>query len=164
MSAARDLVRAAAAAGVTLEARLWCDAPDRLAPELREALAGARPAVLRLLLDGQKEGEAVADRGMGEPAGLPTAPAPSSPDPDDDPALHAVAVRLDAALIEGYRRAALRRPPSLPIEAPPGAGCTCTLCGGQRWWCERVEPSGWRCRTCYPPDHLPAEDVRELRT
>ena len=52
MSAAPDLVRAAAAGGVTLEAWLWCGAPDRLAPALRDALAQERPAVLRLLLDG----------------------------------------------------------------------------------------------------------------
>ena len=41
-AAALDLVRAAEAAGARLEARLWCDAPDRLAAELRDALAALR--------------------------------------------------------------------------------------------------------------------------
>ncbi len=145
-TAALDLVRAAGAAGVTLEARLWCDAPDRLAPELRDALAVERPAVLRLLLDGQ----------TGAVPLPPPASAPAPLHPDDDPE--------HQARMAGYRRAALRRPPSLPMTAPPGAGCYCTCCVGQAWWCERVGPQGWRCATCYPPDHLAADQVRALRT
>ena len=154
-AAARDLVRAVAAAGARLEARLWCDAPDRLAPELRDALTAARPAVLRLLLDGPAgAGEAAATRIADvEPA---AAPLPAPPHPDDDPEHQA---RMD-----GYRRAALRRPPSLPMDAPPGMGCYCTCCAGRAWWCERERPSGWRCRTCYPPVHLAPEAVRVQRT
>lgn len=69
------------------------------------------------------------------------------------------------ARIDGLRRAALRRPPSwTPASALPSPGAFCTCCAGQRWWCEREAPSGWCCVTCYPPVHLPAEAVRELRT
>ncbi|MBV9812238.1 MAG: hypothetical protein JO326_05770 [Acetobacteraceae bacterium] len=158
MSAALDLVRAAEAAGVRLEARLWCDAPDRLAPALRDALAAERPAVLRLLLDG----------GGGEPTG--SAPAPAAEPSDPMPLVYKIdsASLADAAghfpSLDGYKLAALRRPPSLPMTAPPGAGCYCTCCAGRAWWCERETPSGWRCRTCYAPDHLPAEAVRTVQT
>jgi hypothetical protein len=152
-AAAHQLVRAAEAAGVRLEARLWCDAPDRLAPELRGALAAARPAVLRLLLDGAgAEGEAGAAPDS-DAASAPPAPAPITDAAEHFPSL------------DGYKRAALRRPPSwTPVSALPSPGCYCTCCAGQRWWCERERPSGWRCRTCYAPDHLPAKDVREVRT
>ncbi len=152
MSAALNLVRAAEAAGVRLEARLWCDQPDRLDPELRDALAHARPAVLRLLLDGG-----------GAEGG--TNAAPDSDTADASPI--AAPLADDAgrfSSLDGYKRAALRRLPSLPMDAPPGTGCYWTCCAGRAWWCERVEPKGWRCATCYAPDHLPAKDVRELRT
>lgn len=76
--------------------------------------------------------------------------------PDDDPEHQA---RLD-----GYRRAALRRSSSLPMNATPGAGCFCACCAGQAWWCEREAPSGWRCATCYPTVHLPADAVRRVGT
>lgn len=153
-AAALDLVRAATAAGVALEARLWCDAPGRLAPELRDALAQERPAVLRLLLDGQVgEGEAT----LARTAAVLQDAAPTPVPPPVDDARH-------QARMDGYRRAALRRPPSLPMNATPGVGCYCTCCAGQVWWCEREAPQGWRCVTCYPPDHLPADAVRRVGT
>jgi hypothetical protein len=31
---------------------------------------------------------------------------------------------------------------------------------GRPWWTERGDPKGWRCLTCHPPDHLPAEILR----
>jgi hypothetical protein len=27
-------------------------------------------------------------------------------------------------------------------------------------WIERRDPKGWRCMTCHPPDHPPAEMIR----
>jgi hypothetical protein len=75
------------------------------------------------------------------------------------------------AALAGLLGGAPTRPPAWADPAsvpPPGAWCTC--CGrhhrrGGRWWCEAGErPRGWRCWTCYPPDHLPAEAVREVRT
>ena len=107
------------------------------------------------------------DFGCQENAPSPTpAPEPSDPIPlvyEIDPAPLADAAGHFPSL-DGYKLAALRRPPSLSMNAPPGAGCFCACCAGQRWWCEREAPSGWRCATCYAPDHLPANAVRELRT
>lgn len=60
------------------------------------------------------------------------------------------------------RAPSLQRQPSSadPREPPPGSWCSCWY---SRWWTER-EPGngsgGWRCMTCHPPDHLPAEAVR----
>jgi hypothetical protein len=60
---------------------------------------------------------------------------------------------------------ALQRPPSWSEAAAlPPAGAWCSCCRGQRWWSEAREPTGWRCYTCHPPAHLPAEAVREMRT
>jgi hypothetical protein len=36
----------------------------------------------------------------------------------------------------------------------------CDACHGQRWWTERRASRGWRCMTCHPPSHLPAEAIR----
>lgn len=44
----------------------------------------------------------------------------------------------------------------------PGSFCSC--CQSHRWWSEMYKPSGWRCWTCHPPDHQPAETVMEIRT
>jgi len=52
---------------------------------------------------------------------------------------------------------------SEPADAPL-IGDTCSCCRGARWWCETQEPSGWRCWSCHPPDHLRADAVREFRT
>lgn len=48
------------------------------------------------------------------------------------------------------------------IEPTPGARCRC--CQGTSWWCEAVEPRGWRCSSCHPPTHLPADRRRTVRT
>jgi hypothetical protein len=61
--------------------------------------------------------------------------------------------------------AARRRPPSWadPTALPPRE-CICRCCQGQRWWCERESPKGWRCSTCHPPDQFPADAVMEVTT
>ena len=89
---------------------------------------------------------------MAEPAADPWRP--STPDP----------------LGDGLLLGALARPPSWSGPAfppPPGAWCSCCgrshRCGG-RWWREATEPKGWRCGRCYPPDHLRADQVMEVRT
>lgn len=148
MSTALNLVHAAKAAGVRLEARFWCDAPDRLAPELRDQLAALRPAVLRLLLD-QQVGDDEARAAEAD------ALAPEPPCRNDDPRRQ--------AMLDGYRPAAQRRPPSLPVTAPPGARCFCTCCAGRAWWTEREALQGRRCSTWYPAAHLALELVRALR-
>ena len=59
----------------------------------------------------------------------------------------------------------LRRPPSWSdATVLPSNGCLCSCCRNRRWWCELRNPSGWRCWTCHPPDHLSAEGVKEIRT
>jgi hypothetical protein len=73
-------------------------------------------------------------------------------------------------LRDGLLIAALARPPSWSgptSPPPPGAWSSC--CGrsrrsGGRWWRDAAEPKGWRCRRCYPPDHLRADQVVEVRT
>lgn len=58
-----------------------------------------------------------------------------------------------------------RRPPSWSDPAAlPSVGCSCNCCRGQRWWCEREAPKGWRCWTCHPPDHLPSSAIHEVLT
>jgi hypothetical protein len=58
--------------------------------------------------------------------------------------------------------AAHQRPPSwVDPSALPSPGCFCSCCHGQRWWCEREMPKGWRCWQCHPPDHLMPEAVTE---
>lgn len=46
----------------------------------------------------------------------------------------------------------------------PTAGARCRNCAGKSWWTGAIEPRGWRCSTCHPGDHLPAERRREVRT
>lgn len=46
----------------------------------------------------------------------------------------------------------------------PTAGARCRNCAGNRWWCERDQPKGWRCSTCYPGDHLPVDRRRDVAT
>ena len=73
-------------------------------------------------------------------------------------------------LRDGLLIAALARPPSWSgPTSPPPAGAWCSCCGrshrsGGRWWREAAEPKGWRCGRCYPPDHLRADQVVEVRT
>jgi len=75
-----------------------------------------------------------------------------------------------ATLSEGLRgdlaeRAAIRvegawRPPAWAEEADaPRPGDRCRCCRGGRFWRERGAPRGWRCASCYPPDHLTAAAV-----
>ncbi len=74
------------------------------------------------------------------------------------------------SLGDGLLIAALARPPSWSDPtSPPPAGAWCSCCGrshrsGGRWWREAVEPKGWRCGRCFPPDHLRADQVVEVRT
>jgi hypothetical protein len=59
----------------------------------------------------------------------------------------------------------LQRPPSWSdLVALPSRGCSCSCCKGQRWWCEREAPKGWRCSTCHPPSHMTPGAVTEVRT
>jgi hypothetical protein len=48
------------------------------------------------------------------------------------------------------------------IEPIQGAVCRC--CKGRAWWCEAINPRGWRCARCYPGDHLPADRRRDVMT
>ena len=54
----------------------------------------------------------------------------------------------------------LARMPSWADATPPWPGLWCRACQGTRWWTERRDPKCWRCLTCHPPDHLPAEAIR----
>jgi hypothetical protein len=58
------------------------------------------------------------------------------------------------------RQSALARMPSWGDNTPPWPGSWCRACHGTRWWTEQHDPHGWRCLTCHPPDHLPAEAIR----
>ncbi len=58
---------------------------------------------------------------------------------------------LHRAGVAGYLAVARRRPPSwADQDTLPSAGCRCSCCGGQAWWCERQNPQGWR-RSTLPP-------------
>ncbi len=74
--------------------------------------------------------------------------------------------RMQRRMLRGLLDAAMQRPPAWSdAGARPTPGCRCVRCCGGRWWCEAGEaPRGWRCWTCHPPDHLPADAVREVRT
>ncbi len=73
-------------------------------------------------------------------------------------------------LRDGLLAGAAMRPPSWVGDTPPPPGAWCSCCcrhapqEGGRWWTERESPRGWRCCTCYPPSHLRADAVREVRT
>jgi hypothetical protein len=58
----------------------------------------------------------------------------------------------------------LKRPPSWagPTDLPL-RDSSCSCCGLGRWWSERDAPTGWRCWTCHPPDHLTPDEVTEFR-
>jgi hypothetical protein len=75
------------------------------------------------------------------------------------------AAATERAISAAYIRFSLQRPPSRsdPV-ALPSRGCFCSCCKGQRWWCEREAPKGWRCSTCHPPSHLTPDAVTEVRT
>jgi hypothetical protein len=83
-------------------------------------------------------------------------PPPGSPERDRFDRNHAETVR-------GLMNMAMQRPVSwADPDALPSPGCWCSCCQGRRWWCERIEPKGWRCATCHPFN--PGQDVREVRT
>ena len=70
-----------------------------------------------------------------------------------------------ARMVRGLLDTARQRPPSwADTAARPSPGCWCSFCHGQRWWCEREAPRGWRCGTCHPPAHLRVDAVTEVRT
>jgi hypothetical protein len=54
----------------------------------------------------------------------------------------------------------LARMPSWAEAVPPPPGAWCRACRGTHWRTERRDPHGWRCMTCHPPDHLPADAIR----
>jgi hypothetical protein len=61
-----------------------------------------------------------------------------------------------------YLPAAPKCPPAWSEEsARPRSGYFCGCCGSRRWW---SDTQGWRCWTCHPCSHLPADAVIELRT
>jgi hypothetical protein len=60
------------------------------------------------------------------------------------------------------KRGVRRAPPRADSTQRPVPGAWCNACHGLRWWTERQQPKGWRCLTCHPPVHLPAEVVRRL--
>jgi hypothetical protein len=74
------------------------------------------------------------------------------------------AARRHAEALNGYRRAALQRPPSWPgADDVPASGCWCSCCHGRHWWREYQNASGWRCSTCQPPAR-PTDRLVEVRT
>ena len=74
--------------------------------------------------------------------------------------------RMQRRMVRGLLDTAMQRPPAWSdAGSRPTPGCRCARCRGGRWWCEAGEaPRGWRCWTCHPPDHLPADAVREVLT
>lgn len=59
-----------------------------------------------------------------------------------------------AVPVAGDRLSGGAHPPSWADCSLMPARC-CRCCGGWRWWCELVDPSGWQCITCHPPPALP---------
>jgi hypothetical protein len=88
---------------------------------------------------------------------------PQPPAPDW-PGGRAPPAELNRRIVDGYRRAALRRPPSWwRAEAHrPTPNATCACCDGQRWWSS--DQRGWCCWTCHPPHHLSVDTIVEVRT
>ncbi|MBR0682218.1 hypothetical protein GXW74_17135 [Roseomonas eburnea] len=65
---------------------------------------------------------------------------------------------------ETVEAAACARPTAwCEIEDEPREGDRCG-CGSRLWWVEPQALTGWACATCHPPEHLPAEAVRLVRT
>jgi hypothetical protein len=139
-----ELLARARAAGLTLRIE-----GDHL------ALSGPKPP--DDLLAALREGRDKVIRALRIEAGeAPPEPAPVIPIPLPSPPPDA---------LEGLRLAALRRPVSwADATARPSAGCFCSCCKGQRWWCEREAPKGWRCWQCHPPDGAPAGTITEVRS
>lgn len=89
------------------------------------------------------------------------APEPTSDWPEPE---RARLESLNRQIAEGYRGAALIRPPSWwRAEAHrPTPGATCSCCRGARWWSR--DGCGWCCATCHPHDGTPECEVIEVRT
>ena len=149
----------AAASTAAFLARAAEEAADALAapdPEFaweRRQIAAAR--TMETSSDPGRQGSVPGPISISEDA---TAPIPSPPEADRK------------AVLAGLLAAGLQRPPawSDPASVPPqGAWCGCcerTSKAGGRWWCEAVDPRGWRCRACHPPEHLTPGEVVEWRT
>jgi hypothetical protein len=136
--------------GTGVESERECGSPDA-APFYRRAAEEAAVALAAHDPDLARERSEMA-AALAAPAADPWQP--GKPDP----------------LRDGLLIAALARPPSWSgptSPPPPGAWCSCcsrSRRSGGRWWREAAEPKGWRCRNCYPPDHLQADQVVEVRT
>ncbi len=84
--------------------------------------------------------------------------------PDD-----AAAEQEERAAIQGEGNPAALVPHQMPpswsdMAITPTAGASCRCCDRSAWWTEATSPKGWRCTTCYPGDHLPADRRREVIT
>ena len=144
---ARSLVTRLREAGATLTCsdagRVQFKAPAPLPPDLLADARVHRDAIAAVLL-----AEAVPDGATVHRAHhAPRAPIPTGDD------------------LDGFRRAALMRPPSWADPAArPSAGSYCSCCRGRRWWCELEAPKGWRCYTCHPADGARPGETIEVRT
>ena len=70
-----------------------------------------------------------------------------------------------AEAVIGLSDERMKRPPSWAHPADvPSPGCWCGCCRSRRWWRESKEAKGWRCWTCYPPNHLTPAQIHEERT
>lgn len=110
---------------------------------------GIVPIAYALGAEGAAEGDAVAD--------LPSLPEPGTPE-------RARWAAEQAAMVRGLLAAASQRPSSWSRAEPhqPAPGVWCSRCRGRRWWSlgGREGSRRWRCGTCHPPLHLPADAVR----
>jgi hypothetical protein len=181
-----EALAAARAAGVVIEARIWCDNPDHLPLPIRDALREHRAEILRRLVDAHAPRHVRLSDHPVEAASI-TVPCSrcgtlsrrylSIINPDlwqcdaclpTDPNDHAYkAIERQAIIAEGKpsEPVLVDMPPSwsdASLEPTPGARCRC--CGRAGWWCEATSPRGWRCSTCYPGDHLAADQRRDVLT
>lgn len=151
---------AAEAAGVRLrldgEGGVWLEAAAAPPPAVVVELRRYRNEVAALLAERARDEAAERNAIQAEASGKLGAPLPAEE--------HARAVL-------GLLRAARQRPPAWGnVASVPPVGAWCGCCGrhrpeaGGRWWREAIEPSGWRCATCHPADHLSRDDVMEVRT
>ena len=122
-------------------------------------LTAADPAAMTMRLSGTAPPRI---RGPKPNVSDPAPPMPPLPVPGGSERMRAAA---QAEVATSPLVAARRRPPSWadPTALPPRE-CICTCCQGQRWWCERESPKGWRCSACHPPDQFPADAVMEVTT
>ncbi len=92
----------------------------------------------------------------------------NAPEPFMSPIRTPVWTVLDhgtAEVVIGLSDERTKRPPSWAHPADvPSPGCWCGCCRSRRWWRESTEAKGWRCWTCYPPDHLTPAQIHEERT